>query len=266
MSILRRLGERHWPPRLLYSTYESRLLGELDRTRLPRHVAVLADGNRRWARLNAPGQPLVIGYRAGADKLEEFVEWCDVVGIPVITLWVLSTENLERSSDDELGPLLDVIQELVAKLAATMRWRIQIVGALELLPAGVARELKQAAESTNDVEGMNVNVAVSYGGRHELRDAVRSLLAERAAAGESLSEVAETLEIQEISEHLYTKGQPDPDLIIRTSGEQRLSGFLLWQSAHSEYYFCEALWPDFRRVDFIRALRSYTERERRYGR
>ena len=112
---------------------------------------------------------------------------------------------------------------------------------------------------------MVVNIAVSYGGRHELRDAVRSLLAEEARHGTPISELAETLDIEQIAEHLYTKGQPDPDLIIRTSGEQRLSGFLMWQSAHSEFYFCEALWPDFRKVDFIRALRSYGARERRFG-
>ncbi len=264
--MLRRLVDRVWPPRWLYATYESQLAAALDADELPRHVAVLADGNRRWARLNAPGKPLVAGYRAGAAKLLEFVEWCDELRIPVVTLWVLSTDNLDRSSRDELAPLLDVIADLVKQLAATGRWRVQAVGALDLLPPACAEELREAAASTETLDGMHVNVAVSYGGRHELRDAVRSLLAERAEAGEGLDEVARTLEIDEISEHLYTKGQPDPDLIIRTSGEQRLSGFLLWQSAHSEFYFCEALWPDFRRVDFLRALRSYSQRERRFGR
>jgi short-chain Z-isoprenyl diphosphate synthase len=179
---------------------------------------------------------------------------------------VLSTENLYRSEADELTDLLGVIDQLVADLAATHRWRVQAVGALELLPDDVAESLRRSSASTDGVQGMHVNVAIAYGGRMELRDAVRSLLAERAAEGATLEEVAQTLEIEEISQHLYTKGQPDPDLIIRTSGEQRLSGFLLWQSAHSEYYFCEALWPDFRRVDFVRALRSYTQRERRFGR
>ncbi|TRY18713.1 isoprenyl transferase [Tessaracoccus rhinocerotis] len=266
MTFLRRVMERVWPPRWLYRTYETQLLENLDRARLPEHVAVLADGNRRWARLNAPGQPLVVGYRAGAAKLEQFVEWCDDVGLKVVTLWVLSTDNLDRSTDDELQPLLGVISDLVADLAATGRWRVQAVGALDLLPPECAANLRESAAATADVKGMHVNVAVSYGGRHELRDAVRSLLADRAAAGTTLDEVSRTLEIDEISDHLYTKGQPDPDLIIRTSGEQRLSGFLLWQSAHSEFYFCEALWPDFRKVDFMRALRSYTQRERRYGR
>ena len=265
MSWLSRLVEQRWPPAWMYSTYEKNVLGRIAKGDLPRHVAVLADGNRRWARMNAPGQPLVAGYRAGAAKLLEFVEWCDEAGLQVVTLWVLSTDNLHRAKADELTPLLGVIQQLVADLAASRRWRVQAVGALELLPDDIAQALRESASSTTDVEGMHVNVAVSYGGRQELRDAVRSLLAARAEEGASLAEVAETLEIDQISQHLYTKGQPDPDLIIRTSGEQRLSGFLLWQSAHSEFYFCEALWPDFRRVDFVRALRAYSQRERCFG-
>ena len=266
LDRLREFVDRLHPSGLLYVTYEHRLIAELDHTRLPRHVAVLADGNRRWARTNAPGQPLVAGYQAGADKLKEFVEWCDEIGIPVVTLWVLSTDNFSRSEPDELEPLLSVIEQMVTDLAATRRWRVHPVGALDLLPKPSAQRLLAADRSTEDVDGMLVNIAVSYGGRHELRDAIRSLLAEEAQHGTPISELAETLDIEHIAEHLYTKGQPDPDLIIRTSGEQRLSGFLMWQSAHSEFYFCEALWPDFRKVDFIRALRSYGQRERRFGR
>jgi short-chain Z-isoprenyl diphosphate synthase len=139
------------------------------------------------------------------------------------------------------------------------------VGALDLLPASVAERLKYAAERTSDVEGMLVNVAVPYGGRQEIADAVRSLLQEHAAKGTSLEELAGLIDVEHIADHLYTRGQPDPDLVIRTSGEQRLGGFLLWQSAKSEFYFCEAYWPDFRRVDFLRAIRAYTQRERRLG-
>lgn len=258
--------DRLHPKGLLYSTYEQRLIAELGSSRLPQHVAVLADGNRRWARLNAPGQTLVAGYRAGAAKLREFVGWCDEAGLSIVTLWVLSTDNLTRANDDEFRPLLEVIEQLVVDLAAEGRWRVRTVGDLDLLPPDMAEHLRQACASTDGVEGLAVNVAVSYGGRHELRDAVRSLLAEESTKGTTLAELAETLEIEQISDHLYTAGQPDPDLIIRTSGEQRLSGFLMWQSAHSEFYFCEALWPDFRRVDFLRALRSYAQRERRFGR
>ena len=257
--------DRLHPSGLLYATYEHRLIAELDPDRRPRHVAVLADGNRRWARANAPGQPLVAGYQAGADKLKEFVEWCDELAIPVVTLWVLSTDNFQRSGPEEIGPLLGVIEQMVTDLAAARRWRIHPVGALDLLPPDTAARLKGADAVTAEIDGMVVNIAVSYGGRHELRDAVRSLLAEHARTGTSIEELAQILDIEHIAEHLYTRGQPDPDLIIRTSGEQRLSGFLMWQSAHSEFYFCEALWPDFRKVDFIRALRSYADRERRFG-
>jgi short-chain Z-isoprenyl diphosphate synthase len=139
------------------------------------------------------------------------------------------------------------------------------VGALDLLPAPTARRLKEHEEATRGVDGLHVNVAIGYGGRREIADAVRSLLHEQAQQGRSIEELAESLDVEHIAEHLYTRGQPDPDLVIRTSGEQRLSGFLLWQSAHSEFYFCEALWPDFRHVDFLRALRSYSQRHRRFG-
>ena len=223
----------------------------------------MADGNRRWAKLNDPAGTVVSGYEAGEAKLLEFVSWCEEVGIEVVTLWVLSPDNLSRPSD-EVGPLLDVIVDLVRRLAGRGQWPVQIVGDLSLLPQATADALR-AAESTAGRTGMHINVAVSYGGRRELRDAFRSLLAEEANKGTTLAELAQTIEIDTIEQHLYTAGQPDPDLIIRTSGEQRVSDFLIWQSAHSEFYFCEALWPDFRRVDFLRAMRSFTQRERRFG-
>jgi short-chain Z-isoprenyl diphosphate synthase len=178
---------------------------------------------------------------------------------------LLSSDNLTRSSD-ELVPLLAIIEDTVRDLAERGKpWRVHPVGALDLLPDTTVRVLKEAAEVTRDKTGLVVNVAVGYGGRREIADAVRGLLHEHAAKGASLEEVATVLDIEHIAEHLYTRGQPDPDLVIRTSGEQRLGGFLLWQSAHSEFYFCDALWPDFRRVDFLRALRSYAQRHRRFG-
>jgi len=249
------------PTRVLYSAYERRLRRALVTARLPHHVAVLADGNRRWARANAPDESLVAGYKAGAGKLREFCTWCEDLGIPLVTLWVLSTDNLSR--DDELDGLLDIIACLVEDLAA--RYRVRLVGALDLLPLAVAARLRRSQKDSIGRDGMHVNVAVAYGGHQELRDAVRGVLAEEAAKGSTLQQLTTTLEVDQIAAHLYTSGQPDPDLIIRTSGEQRLSGFLMWQSAHSEFYFCEALWPDFRRVDFYRALRDYAQRERRFG-
>jgi short-chain Z-isoprenyl diphosphate synthase len=187
--------------------------------------------------------------------------------VEVVTLWLLSTDNLNRAAE-ELNPLLSIVEGAVRDLAADGRWRVNHVGALDVLPERTRRVLREAEELAGDREGsagILVNVAVGYGGRQEITDAVRSLLAKRAAEGQSLDQVAESLGVEDISEHLYTRGQPDPDLVIRTSGEQRLSGFMLWQSAHSEYYFCEAYWPAFRKVDFLRALRDYAARHRRYG-
>ena len=248
--------------RLLYPAYEARLVRRLPADRLPKHVGVMLDGNRRWAR--TVGRDTAHGYRAGAANISPMLEWCEEVGVEVVTLWLLSTDNLNRPPD-QLQGLLTIIEEAVEDLAAQQRWRLHPVGALDLLPAETARRLKEAADSTRDVEGLIVNIAVGYGGRREIADAVRSLLVEHASKGTSIEELAEILDVEHIAEHLYTKGQPDPDLVIRTSGEQRLGGFLLWQSAHSEFYFCEAYWPDFRKVDFLRALRAYAERERRFG-
>jgi short-chain Z-isoprenyl diphosphate synthase len=247
---------------LAYSLYERRLLASLDPEQVPHHVGVILDGNRRWAK--ASGTSPSSGHRAGADKIARLLEWCDDAGVELVTLWLLSTENLSRP-EPELAPLLTIIEEVVTDLAATGRWRIHPVGALDLLPQHTSEILKWAATTTRDVPGLMVNVAVGYGGRQEIADAVRSLLTEHAAQGTDMAELARDMTADDIQEHLYTKGQPDPDLVIRTSGEQRLSGFMLWQSAHSEYYFCEAYWPDFRRVDFLRALRSYAQRHRRFG-
>ncbi|MGV1004105.1 MAG: isoprenyl transferase [Candidatus Nanopelagicales bacterium] len=247
---------------LVYGLYERRLAHELDPPTLPRHVGVILDGNRRWA--SEQGSSSAAGHRAGAAKINEFLGWCDDLGVEVVTLWLLSTDNLLRPAA-ELAALLRIIEDAVRELAATGRWMIHPVGALEMLPAKFREAMGQAAERTAGVTGMTVNVAVGYGGRQEVVDAVRSLLTEHASAGTTLGELAAQLEAADIAAHLYTKGQPDPDLVIRTSGEQRLSGFLMWQSAHSEFYFCEAYWPDFRHIDFLRAMRDYAARERRYG-
>ncbi len=247
---------------LVYGFYARRIAASLDPEQIPRHVGVILDGNRRWAK--ASGAPKSRGWRAGADKVEEVLGWCDEVGVEVVTLWLLSTDNLNRPAS-ELTPLLAIIEGLVDDIANAGRWRVHPVGALDLLPADTARALKDAATRTADVPGLHVNVAVGYGGRREIADAVRALLHEQAAKGTTIEDLANVLDVEHIAEHLYTKGQPDPDLVIRTSGEQRLSGFLLWQSAHSEFYFCEAYWPDFRKVDFLRAIRAYSARHRRFG-
>jgi short-chain Z-isoprenyl diphosphate synthase len=248
---------------LVYGLYERLLVRQLEGRPLPRHVGVILDGNRRWAR--ASGADVEHGHRRGAAKISDLLDWCAEAKVEVVTLWLLSTDNLSRPTA-ELTPLLEIIEGVVNDLAAPQQpWQISVVGALDLLPPETAQLLKAAAERTTGRTGPVVNVAVGYGGRREIADAVRSLLHEHAEAGTSIEELAEILDVDHIADHLYTRGLPDPDLVIRTSGEQRLSGFLLWQSAHSEFYFCDALWPDFRHVDFLRALRDYAARQRRYG-
>ena len=249
----------------LYRLYIGRLRRRLSPEAMPHHVAMIIDGNRRWAR-QLGYDSAAHGHRAGAAKIREFLGWCDDLGIRVVSLYLLSTDNLARPAA-ELDPLLQIIEDLSTELAKEGNpWRLRMVGALDVLPAHHAAALKAAEERTRGRSGgAQVNIAVGYGGRREIADAVRSLLLEHAAAGGTIEELASSIDVDHISEHLYTKGLPDPDLIIRTSGEQRLSGFMLWQSAHSEFYFCELNWPDFRRVDFLRALRSYATRQRRFG-
>lgn len=257
MSRIRKLvGE------VAYDLYGHRLTARLPTNQLPKHVGVILDGNRRWAAES--GSTSAHGHRAGGAKIQEFLGWCSEMGIEVVTLWLLSTDNLAREAK-ELDALLEIIESTVTDLASTRSWRIHPVGALDLLPEHTSQKLLKAQKDTSEVDGLVVNVAVGYGGRREVVDAVRSLLKEHAATGTSLDDLAAMLDIEHIAEHLYTKGQPDPDLVIRTSGEQRLSGFLLWQSAHSEFYFCEAYWPNFRKIDFLRALRAYAARHRRFG-
>jgi short-chain Z-isoprenyl diphosphate synthase len=247
---------------LVYRLYARRVEGRLDHDQVPKHIGVILDGNRRWAK--ASGETTAQGHRAGADKISEFLGWCAETDVEVVTLWMLSTDNLDRP-EDELVPLLGIIEDAVRGLARDGRWRVHHAGTMDLLPGPTQTVLKEAEQATIDNTGILVNVAVGYGGRQEIADAVRSLLLDHAQRGTSFEELAELVDIDVISEHLYTRGQPDPDLVIRTSGEQRLSGFMLWQSAHSEYYFCEVFWPAFRKVDFLRALRDYAARHRRYG-
>jgi short-chain Z-isoprenyl diphosphate synthase len=231
---------------------------------MPEHVGVILDGNRRWA--SAMGySDAAEGHRRGAEKIDELLWWCDALGIAVVTLWLLSTENLSRDPE-EVGALLAIIEDKVRGLAADERWRIRALGNLDLLPDSTREVLREAEQATREHGGRILNVAVGYGGRQEIADAITRLMETYAAEGLTLDEAAKKVAPDEISRFLYTAGLPDPDLVIRTSGEVRLSGFLLWQSAHSEYYFCDPYWPDFRRIDFLRAVRAYQQRQRRFGR
>ena len=237
------------------------MVRSLDFSKTPHHVGVILDGNRRWAKAN-PNIADPNGHKAGASKIIEFLGWCDEADVRVVTLWMLSTDNFKRSAA-EIEELLQIIGNTVDELAATGRWNIKAVGALDLLPEWLGNKLSNLKPIRED--GVEVNVAISYGGRREIVDAVKCYLSEEAKSGHSLEEAKSNLSSEDISKFLYTAGQPDPELLIRTSGEQRLGGFMLWQSASSEFYFCEAYWPDFRRVDFLRALRAYSLRQRRFG-
>lgn len=226
---------------------------------------MMIDGNRRWARqlgLDSPAD----GHRAGAAKMREFLGWCDDIGVRVVSLYLLSSDNLRKRDSKEIADLIEIIAELAETLAQNGDWRVKHVGRSDILPDELARVLRNAEDRTTGHSGLHVNLAVGYGGRNEIVDAVRSIIAEHDASGGTLEDLAAHLTPEMIGEHLYTGGQPDPDLVIRTSGEQRLSDFLLWQSAHSEFYFVEALGPDLRQVDFLRAIRDYVDRDRRFGR
>lgn len=224
----------------------------------------MCDGNRRWARENG-FTDVSHGHRVGALKIAELVGWCGESGVEMVTVYLLSTENLRRDQD-ELDTLFEVITDVVDELSAPeQNSSVRIVGALDQLPDYVAKRLRVAAERTSGRDGVHVNVAIGYGGRQEITDAVRSLVRQEIEAGETGEDLVQSITVDAIGQHLYTSGQPDPDLVIRTSGEQRLSGFLLWQSAYSEIWFTEAYWPEFRRVDFLRALRDFAARHRRFG-
>jgi short-chain Z-isoprenyl diphosphate synthase len=258
------VGARRIVREALTQVYEKRLARALEGADVPRHVGVIMDGNRRWAR--AIGlEDVAHGHRRGADKIVDLLSWCDDVGVSVVTLFMLSTDNLRRP-EPELSALLQIIEDVAVDLARPgRRWKVRAMGAPEVLPPERVAVNKPAEAYTRDRPGATVNLAVGYGGRREIADAVRSLLAEHAERGTTLDELIEGLEVEHIAEHLYTRGQPDPDLVIRTSGEQRMSGFLLWQTANTEFLFTDVYWPDFRRIDFLRALRDYSARHRRFG-
>ena len=254
---------------LVYRWYERKLEAEVRRGAVPRHVGVLPDGNRRFARL-AEMKSVEEGHRTGAETLSRLVQWCDDLDIPVITIWVLSTDNFERPAE-ELAGIFGLVEEgvdglLEAQSQSARPRRIRSVGRRELIPPSTLAAIERIERETAEYSGGELIIAVGYGGREEIVDAVRRMLSDRIARGESLEGIASGLDADEIAGYLYAPDVPDPDLIIRTSGELRLSGFMLWQSVYSEYYFCDVFWPAFRRIDFLRALRSYGQRQRRRGR
>jgi short-chain Z-isoprenyl diphosphate synthase len=255
--------------RFLYWIYERRLLHQIKHRPMPGHVGIILDGNRRHARQQGLSDPR-LAYQRGAEKLDDILDWCAELSIPAVTLWVFSTDNLKRSPTEVSG-ILAAIEAKVATLAHDpflhqKRVRVQTIGRLDVLPESVAAAFRAAQTATAQYNSMILTIAVAYGGREEIVDAVRNLLKANAKQGLSSSDLIESVTPEAIARHLYAADLPDPDLIIRTSGQIRLSGFLLWQSVHSEFYFTDVLWPEFRRIDFLRAIRAYQARERRLGR
>ena len=249
----------------LYRLYTGRLRREVGHAAVPHHVAVILDGNRRWAS-RAGLTELGAGHRRGADKIDDLLEWCATLGVREVTLWALSGENLSRPGR-ELEALLDVVADKLIALAAPGRTtRIRVFGRTEALPGRLREAIDLAERETAARDGLRLNVALGYSGRDELVDACRALVTRFVEEGVPPAEMAEHVTREALAANLYTAGRPDPELIIRTSGELRLSGFLPWQSAHSEFYFTDVHWPVFRELDFLRALRTFQQRERRFGR
>jgi short-chain Z-isoprenyl diphosphate synthase len=250
----------------IYRTYEHRLQKRWPIEKLPRHVGVILDGHRRFARAEGHDD-YTPSYRIGMAKLEEFLGWCADLQIPAVTAWVLSTDNLLRPKeelDSYFAVLLELLEDL-PELANRLGFSARVIGSLDLLPNDLAAAAK-AAEGESPPGTWHFNLALGYGGRQEIVDACRSLVSDLASSGVEAANIAAHIDSSSLSGHLYTGDLPDPDLVIRTSGEARLSGFLLWQAAYAECVFVDPYWPAFRRVDFYRALRDYVRRERRFGR
>ena len=252
----------------LYWVYERQLLGAVRSSgKLPRHIGIIMDGNRRFAR--TVGLDVKAGHDYGAGKAREVLDWCLELEIKHVTLWGFSTENKGRR-EDEVTHLHSLFARQAKELLNDERLhankvRVKVIGDTTDFPADTKEALNEMERATAEYSGMHLNIALGYGGREEIISAVRNLLREKSDETATLEELVEEVSAEAIGRYLYTAGIPDPDFVIRTSGEVRLSGFLLWQTAYSEFYFCDAFWPSFRKVDFLRALRHFQERERRFG-
>jgi short-chain Z-isoprenyl diphosphate synthase len=251
-----------------YALYTRRLRRHVRAAAAPRHLAVILDGNRRWA-AGEGLRDVGAGHRRGADKIDELLDWCAPLGIEEITLWALSNENLGRPGE-QLSALfavvcdkLDALEQRALRPETAMRLRV--IGRSEDLPARVSETIRRIEGSTAGQPGPSLTIALGYSGRDELIDACKTLVQALAESGVPAASIAAQITRESLAARLYTAGAPDPDLIIRTSGEQRLSGFLPWQSAHSELYFTDVYWPAFRELDLLRALRTYQQRVRRHG-
>jgi tritrans,polycis-undecaprenyl-diphosphate synthase [geranylgeranyl-diphosphate specific] len=263
-----RLPRRLDPSKIIsdaaYQAYERRLLHRVMSEAIPNHLAIIMDGNRRFAREIGLGNTLD-GHTKGRDKLEEVLEWCVEVGVHILTVYAFSTENIKRPSE-EVQHLMHLFAENFRKVGDDARVhqnkiRVKVFGDREILPDDVKASIQYAEDRTKDYDAYRFNLAVAYGGREEILQAIRDVVRDAQAGKVDPDEINEKF----FSRRLYTADLPDPDLVLRTSGEERVSNFLLWQLAYSELYFVDVYWPGFRKIDFLRALRSYQQRQRRYG-
>ncbi len=251
-------------PDFLYKICEKRLLNELDPARMPKHVAIIMDGNRRYTRVQG-NMEVTRGHELGVDTLEKVLDWSIDLGIEIVTAYAFSTENFNRSEKEVKG-LMDLFVKNFKRIVNhekihRNKVRVKVVGRIDLLPDDVREAIKEAEDATKDYHDRLFNLAIGYDGRLEIVDAVKKIYQKIEAGELSIDDVDEKL----INDNLYTEGLADPNLIIRTSGEERLSGFLLWQSSYSELYFCDSLWPELRKIDYLRAIRDYQARDRRFG-
>ena len=254
--------------RFFYRAYQRRLESEATAWNIPRHIGVILDGNRRYAK--ASGLDDVIeGHYEGANKLEEVLHWCDELGVEIFSIWIFSLDNFKRAAHEVEG-ILGLIERKMRELVTieglhTNQIKVRAMGQIDLLPSSLQEAIREAEEATQHYDKFILNVAVAYGGREEIIEAFRGHLKTEGESDKPIHQIADELTVDKIAPYLYTSNLPDPELIIRTSGEVRLSGFLLWQSVYSEFYFCDTYWPSFRKIDFLRALRAYSQRKRRFG-
>ena len=249
----------------LYSLYEWYITRNLEADKMPNHVAIIMDGNRRYSKIQGNMDPIE-GHKKGVDTLENVIEWCIDLGINIVTVYAFSTENFNRDKKEVEG-LMDLFVQSFLNISTNKKIhknkiRLNAVGKLELFPKKVRDAIDTAEESTKDYNERMITIAMGYDGRVEIVDAFKKIAREVQKGNIEPDEINEKM----INDNLYTAGLEDPNLVIRTSGEERLSGFLLWQSSYSELYFTDSLWPQLRKVDFLRAIRSYTQRQRRFGR
>ena len=247
-----------------YRIYEWYIMKHLDPNKMPKHIAIIMDGNRRYSKIQG-NMDVIKGHEKGVNTLEKVLDWTIDLGIKIITVYAFSTENFNRSKH-EVDGLMDLFVKNFKRLTTNEKIhrnhvKVQVVGRTDLLPDDVKDAIKEAEESTKDYKDRLFNLAIGYDGRLEIVDAVKKVYKEIEEGKLSIDDVNEEI----IGKNLYTGGLEDPNLIIRTSGEERLSGFLLWQSSYSELYFCDSLWPEFRKTDFLRAIRDYQARDRRFG-